>query len=146
MSRHIRIARPVGDLGRSVDMYVLGLGLRVLDRFDDHAGFDGVMLGQAGWPFHFEFTRRRSDPVTPSPSAEDLVVVYLPDRREWAATCERMRTAGFVRTTSSNPYWERCGQTFVDPDGYRVVVQNDEESVTATGLPHKPVPPDYFPR
>jgi len=56
-----------------------------------------------------------------------------------------MRAAGFVLTSSSNPYWERRGKTFVDPDGYRVVVQNDEELVTAIGLPHKPVPPDYFP-
>jgi len=25
---------------------------------------------------------------------------------------------------SFNPYWERAGRTFEDPDGYRVVFQN----------------------
>jgi hypothetical protein len=25
-------------------------------RFEDHAGFDGVMLGEPGAPYHFEFT------------------------------------------------------------------------------------------
>ena len=125
MFPHIRIARPVADLERSVEMYVEGLGLRVLDQFEDHEGFDGVMLGHPGLSFHFEFTRYRHEPVAATPSSEDLVVIYLPDRDEWSACSKRMLDAGFVRTASFNPYWEQRGQTFVDPDGYRVVLQND---------------------
>jgi catechol 2,3-dioxygenase-like lactoylglutathione lyase family enzyme len=125
MVTHFRIARPVGDLERAVAMYVRGLGLRLLDRFADHAGFDGAMLGHPGQPFHFEFTRRRSEPVVPSPTSEDLVVIYLPDRFEWSDACARLLEAGFVPSTPSNPYWEGRGRTFTDPDGYLVVVQND---------------------
>lgn len=105
-------------------MYCEGLGLRVLGSFEDHDGFDGVMLGLPGAPFHFEFTRCVAHPVAPSPTAEDLVVFYLPSAAEWRRTGETMLAAGFRPVASFNPYWDRCGRTFEDADGYRVVLQN----------------------
>jgi catechol 2,3-dioxygenase-like lactoylglutathione lyase family enzyme len=78
MLHHLRIARPVTDLARTTDMYRRGLGLRVIDSFADHDGFDGVMLGVAGADYHFEFTRARKHAVRPAPTVEDLVVFYLP--------------------------------------------------------------------
>jgi len=125
MTFHLRIARPVSDLERSVAMYARGLGLSELGRFEDHAGFDGVMLGRPGLDFHFEFTRSRHGRITPSPTPEDLVVIYLPDHGVWVESCARMRDAGFTATKSFNPYWEQRGRTFIDPDGYRVVLEND---------------------
>jgi hypothetical protein len=35
-----------------------------------------------------------------------------------------MQAAGYQATASFNPYWDRVGRTFEDPDGYRVVLQN----------------------
>jgi hypothetical protein len=35
-----------------------------------------------------------------------------------------MRAAGFPPVPSFNPYWDRDGLTFEDPDGYRVVLQH----------------------
>lgn len=106
----------------------------MLGSFDDHAGFDGVMIGAPGGGFHFEFTRCREHPVTPTPTAEDLVVLYVPDVDEWRAACERMATAGFTSVPSFNPYWDDRGRTFEDPDGYRIVLQcagwsNDPEVI-----------------
>jgi catechol 2,3-dioxygenase-like lactoylglutathione lyase family enzyme len=124
MTPHLRVARPVGSLERSAAMYRDALGLRVLGRFEDHAGFDGVMLGLPGAPYHFEFTRSRTDPVAPTPTPEDLLVLYLPDVREWQRRCEAMRAAGFSEVSAFNPYWQRQGCTFADPDGYRIVLQN----------------------
>lgn len=123
MPLHLRIARPVSDLARAADMYRRGLGLSVVGSFEDHAGFDGVMLGAAGSAYHFEFTRCRAHPVPPSPTAEDLVVLYVPDAAEWEAACAGMRVAGFREVASFNPYWEARGRTFEDPDGYRTVLQ-----------------------
>jgi hypothetical protein len=37
-----------------------------------------------------------------------------------------MQNAGFVPVGSFNPYWDRQGVTFEDPDGYRIVLQNSE--------------------
>ena len=39
--------------------YQQGLGFTVLYRFEDHDGFDGVMLGHSCAPYHFEFTHAR---------------------------------------------------------------------------------------
>jgi catechol 2,3-dioxygenase-like lactoylglutathione lyase family enzyme len=126
MQHHLRIARPVADLSRSRRMYCAGLGLRVLGTFEDHQGFDGVILGRPGMAYHFEFTFCRAHPLAPSPSEEDLVVFYVSDHDEWERLCSAMLTAGFVRVPSFNPYWDLRGRTFQDPDGYRVVLQHSE--------------------
>ena len=119
----LRIARPVSALERSVAMYWKGLGLVEIGRFADHEGFDGVMLGQPGAGYHFEFTYCRSHPVAPSPTPEDLVVLYLPRADEWRTTCAAMLEAGFKEVESFNPYWSTRGRTFEDHDRYRVVLE-----------------------
>jgi len=53
-----------------------------------------------------------------------LLVFYLPDPEEWQCAIERMAQAGYTVAASFNPYWDRQGKTFEDPDGYRVVLQN----------------------
>lgn len=109
-------------------MYCRGLGYVVLGSFEDHDGFDGVMVGAPGSGYHFEFTCRRAHPVRPTPTVEDLAVVYVPDVDEWQAACARMIAAGFSPVAAFNPYWDTRGRTFEDGDGYRVVLQNAEWS------------------
>lgn len=139
MTSHLRIARPVNDLERASRMYQAGLGLSVVGSFEGHDGFDGVMLGVPGAAHHFEFTVCRSHPLAPSPTPEDLVVLYEPDEERWSATCERMAEAGFREVASFNPYWDRLGRTFEDHDGYRVVVQNAAwENVSEAGIDVRP--------
>ena len=124
MQAQLRIARPVSDLPRSESMYSVALNLNVLARFQDHQGFDGVMLGRAGMDYHFEFTQCREHPLSPTPTPEDLLVFYVPDREAWQSTCERLIENGFGCVTSFNPYWDISGRTFQDLDGYRIVLQN----------------------
>lgn len=131
MATQLRIARPVSDLARAVDMYCRGLDYIVLGSFEDHDGFDGVMIGIPGSGYHFELTRCRAHPVAPTPTAEDLAVFYVPDLAVWQAACARMLAAGFRAVVSFNPYWEVRGKTFEDFDGYRVVLQNAEWSSDA---------------
>jgi hypothetical protein len=109
-------------------MYCGGLGLRVIDSFENHEGFDGVMLGLADASYHFEFTHRRDHPLVPAPTAEDLAVFYIPVRSEWQSACASMLAAGFKQVASFNPYWDLRGRTFEDADGYRIVLQNAEWS------------------
>ena len=123
MNYKLRIARPVSDLSRTTKMYSEGLGLEILSSFTDHEGFDGVMLGSPGASYHFEFTHCRAHPIIPTPTEEDLIVFYIPDKTEWSLTCERMITAGFEPVDSLNPYWDKQGRTFRDSDGYRIVLQ-----------------------
>ncbi len=120
---HLRIARPTDAIPPLLAFYRDGLGLRVLGSFEDHAGFDGVMLGAPGAPYHFEFTQQRGHRAGRAPTADNLVVFYYPDAREWEHAVARMRAAGFEAVPSWNPYWDQRGRTFEDPDGYRVVLQ-----------------------
>lgn len=107
-------------------MYCEGLGLSVVASFTDHEGFDGVMLGFPDAGYHFEFTCRRTHPVPPAPTPEDLAVLYLPSTAEWQARCDAMSAAGFKPVRSFNPYWNKQGRTFEDLDGYRVVLHNTD--------------------
>ncbi len=119
----IRIARPTDHLEAVVRFYQEGLGLQELGGFRDHDGFDGVMLGMPGAPWHLEFTRQQGHTVGRAPSRDHLLVVYLPEPSDWRAALERMAAAGYEAVPSWNPYWDRSGRTFEDPDGYRVVLQ-----------------------
>lgn len=129
MQPHLRIARPTDRLDELAAQYCAGLGMVELGRFEDHAGFDGVMVGYADpavGGYHLEFTQEHGVRAGGSPSEEHLMVFYLPGAKRWQEACERMTAAGFQRVTSHNPYWDRHGRTFQDLDGYRLVLQNTE--------------------
>lgn len=90
----LRVARPVTDLARSEAQYA-ALGLAVLYRFADHDdGFDGLMLGVPGEQYHLELTRSARSAVAPTPTVEDLLVFYDPDRSDWDARCAALAAAG----------------------------------------------------
>ncbi|MES2343069.1 MAG: VOC family protein [Pseudomonadota bacterium] len=120
----LRVARPTDDLDALLPFYRDGLGLDVLYRFTGHDGFDGMMLGAHSAPYHFEFTHTQGHVVGRAPSQDNLIVFYLPDTQQWRAAVQQMRDAGFDPVASFNPYWERKGVSFEDPDGYRLVLQN----------------------
>jgi hypothetical protein len=120
---HLRVARPTNRLDELVAQYQAGLGLEELGRFTDHDGFDGVMLGHPGAGYHLELTRQRGEKAGGKPSTEHLLVFYEPDAEVFAARCDAMDEADFIEVPAHNPYWDRRGRTFVDLDGYRVVIQ-----------------------
>jgi catechol 2,3-dioxygenase-like lactoylglutathione lyase family enzyme len=119
----LRVARPTDNLPALLRFYCNGLGLQQLAAFTAHNGFDGVMLGHPQAPYHLEFTHQPGHVVGRAPTADNLLVFYLPDAAEWHAAVQRMETAGFAPVSSYNLYWDQQGRTFEDPDGYRVVLQ-----------------------
>lgn len=121
---HLRVARPTDHLDEVTRFYRDGLGFEVIASFTGHDGFDGVMLGHRGQGYHFEFTHKAGHVVGRAPSQDHLLVFYLPDDDEWEAAVARMRSHGYAPTPAFNPYWDVHGQTFEDPDGYRVVLQH----------------------
>ena len=120
----LRVARPTDNLRALVLFYAEGLGFDVLACFERHAGFDGVILGRAGSPYHFEFTRYAGHRAGRAPSQDHLLVFYHSDRAAWQQAVDRLRSCGFDPVPSFDPYWDQAGCTFEDPDGYRVVLQN----------------------
>jgi catechol 2,3-dioxygenase-like lactoylglutathione lyase family enzyme len=124
MRTHLRIARPTNDLSALLPFYQQGLGFEIIDSFEDHEGFDGLMLGHPHEPYHLEFTRQCGHRVECAPTQEHLLVFYLPDLDAWKSAVQRVRDNGFEPVPAFNPFWDVHGKTFEDPDGYRVVVQN----------------------
>lgn len=121
-----RIVRPTDNLEALLPFYRDGLGLTVLDSFQVHDGFDAIIMGRENVPYHFAFTRTDKHQAGKAPTKENLLVFYLPDHAEWEAAVERMKAAGFVPVSAFNPYWDKKGVTFEDPDGYRIVLQQTD--------------------
>jgi catechol 2,3-dioxygenase-like lactoylglutathione lyase family enzyme len=117
-----RSARPTNDLRAVERFYVEALGCVRLGAFDDHAGFDGLIVGAPDASWQVEFVRERGVTAPRAPSREHLLVFYVADRAAIAAREAAMRAAGHAPVEPHNPYWLRHGVTFVDPDGYHVVV------------------------
>jgi hypothetical protein len=124
----LRVARPTDHLEEVIGFYAEGIGLSILGSFQDHEGFDGVMLGLPGAAYHLEFTRKHGHSAGRAPTQDNLLVFYISDKQEWLNATERMAAAGYEPVASFNPYWDRLGQTYEDPDGYRVVIQNESWS------------------
>ncbi|MGF1687914.1 VOC family protein [Photobacterium japonica] len=121
----LRVVRPTDNVKELAQMYSKALGFDVLKQFDDHDGFDGIVLGHKKHSYHIEFVSKIGEKIGPAPSgAEHLLVFYLPCSQAWERACRSMIDSGFVVVDSSNPYWETVGKTFQDTDGYRVVLQN----------------------
>lgn len=120
----IRIARPSVDLAAAERFYTEGLGLNVLFRAKgrpEDGTRDLLMVGPLGGQWHLELTTGTNDTLTPGPTAEDLLVLYLgkPVDEE---TLIRILTHGGTLVPAHNPYWDQGGVTITDPDGYRIVL------------------------
>ncbi|RED48007.1 VOC family protein [Aestuariispira insulae] len=118
----LRVARPTDNLQQITGMYLGGLGFKLLASFEGHNGFDGTVLGHEKHNYHLEFTHHHGTTVGRAPTQDNLLVFYLPDEEAWQQQCDQMINAGFVQVPSYNSYWDDCGRTFEDPDGYRVVL------------------------
>ncbi len=121
----LRIARPTDNLSRIAKMYEKGLGFKVLSRFENHEGFDGIILGHEHHPYHLEFTHHKNSIVGKAQNQDSLFVFYIKEYKEWKNACKQMEESGFKKVNSFNPYWDKNGKTFEDLDKYRIVLLND---------------------
>lgn len=124
-SSHIRIARPSRSLERAERFWVDGLSLEVLYRAEPQAAGEHSLL-MLGWPdatWHLELVADPDRPTPPSPTDEDLLVIYVGGPID-RTVIDRMISAGGRLVAAHNPYWDRWGVTIVDPDGYRLVLSH----------------------
>lgn len=122
---HLRLARPSRDLAVAERFWVSGLGLDVLWRDTPHEVGEHALL-MLGWPeamWHLELVGDPNGVTPPTPTDEDLLVLYVGGPLDNALE-QRLVDAGGTRVQASNPYWERWGITIADPDGYRLVLSH----------------------
>ena len=121
----MRVARPTADLDRIRTFYEHVVGLPLLWSFVDHDGFDGAIFGLPDERAQLEIVRSPHGDV-PTPTNEDVLVLYQSDTSAADDLVARLRRAGAVEVSNDptlNPYWPRHGaRTFSDPDGYRLIV------------------------
>jgi catechol 2,3-dioxygenase-like lactoylglutathione lyase family enzyme len=117
----LRVARHTINLERIIWFYCDLLGLEVLGKFEDHDGYNGVFLGLKNTGWHLEFTTS-AHPPQHEPDEDDLLVFYQQSAAEYEALKHKLETHNATMVTARNPYWDTNGCTYLDPDGYRVVI------------------------
>jgi catechol 2,3-dioxygenase-like lactoylglutathione lyase family enzyme len=100
---HLRVARPMDNLTDVAQFYRDRLGFEVLYEFNDHDGFDSVMLGHKGAAYHLEFTHQRGHTTGRSRTKDNLFVFYLADEVEWQQAVKGLRAAGIKLSRQFNP-------------------------------------------
>lgn len=128
----VRIARPSRDLAASVAFYRDLLGLPLVGHFENHDGYDGVFFSLPGGA-ELELTAGQESPA--GTTDEDLLVLYLPTPEDVDGIAGQLAGHGVRAIRSANPYWNRVGRTYLDPDGYRVVIAGPREGPPAAAPP-----------
>ena len=118
---HFRYARHTNDLNEIINFYHQFLGFQLLGKFEDHDGYNGVFLGLPNLSWHLEFTESetRSQSVT---DENDLLVFYLNSKEELATKIKNAKEMGLNPKVSKNPYWQKNGVEYTDPDGFGIIL------------------------
>ena len=116
-----RYTRHSKNINRAIDFYGRVLGLKVLGELRNCKNYYSVFLGLPGESWHLEFIASDEGPAN-CPDENDLLVFYAESAGEFNIIKERFILNRVKRVEPKNPYWERNGITFEDPDGYRIVI------------------------
>lgn len=118
----MRVARPTAEINRAITFWTEFVGLEILSQFENHDDYDGAILGYPDTAWELEVIRHASGTPLPSPTDEDIFILYL--RSEVAdAITGRLQQAGQIPHDHSNPYWKAMGASvYFDPDGYTFIV------------------------
>lgn len=116
-----RSARHTTDLQQIIGFYCGILGLEILGKFENHDHYDGVFIGipNAGW--HLEFTVSDENPQH-KPDDDDLLVFYVENDQEYLNLQQKFQKENIPAVLPKNPYWAINGTTYIDPDGFRIVI------------------------
>jgi len=119
-----RVARHTNDIEKMVQFYTTILGLEVIGRFNNHEGYDGVMLGLQDLDWHLEFTCCPEEDfhVNPSSQEDDLIVFYPRFASQMKVIEENIDIHRLEIFTAKNPYWHRNGILIKDPDNYPIII------------------------
>jgi catechol 2,3-dioxygenase-like lactoylglutathione lyase family enzyme len=116
------VARPSADLAAAKAFYVDALGLTFEGDFENHAGYDGLLLSTGDPGYELELTHRADQGPCRPPCGDHLIVLYFADSAAMQAAAQRVQAHGHGPVAPLNPYWIGKSLTFADPDGWRVVL------------------------
>ena len=117
----LRIARDTNKIEEIKIFYTIILNLEILGEFQKHDGYDGVFIGKPTFDWHLEFTTTHED-VDHQFDEDDCLVFYPATQQEYDEIIERLELHQIELIKSKNPYWNENGISFLDPDGFVVIV------------------------
>ena len=119
----VRVARPTDKLREIEHFYCEGVGLQKLGSFENHDGYNGLLIGLPGAGYHLEFTQHATGSPCPAPTRDNLLVLYIPSIAHIDLIVNRLEQMGYPEVAPDNPYWKGKGAVTVeDPDGWRLVL------------------------
>ncbi len=116
-----RVARHTSKIDPIIIFYQSILGLEVLGSFKNHNGYDGIFLGVKDENWHLEFTISEYSP-NHCPDEDDLLVFYAISENHYKKLIAAFKEHKIIEVEPKNNYWKENGITFLDPDGFRVVI------------------------
>jgi hypothetical protein len=122
----LRIARHTDQLEKIKTFYIETLNFESLGSFFDHNGYNGAFLSYPNQTWHLEFTSS-GNAVQHQPDADDLIVLY-PGKRFYDSIITELKAKGIEHVPAKNPYWNRHGFHFKDPDGFGIVIALEPEN------------------
>ncbi len=118
----LRCARPTSRLEAVVHFHRECLGLDELSRFEDHAGYDGVMLGLRDASYPLELTQRAGIDG-PATTKDNLLVLDLRTVSALALVAARFTNSGYQPVQADDRFWAaQDAVTFEDLDGWHLIL------------------------
>jgi len=116
-----RVARHTSKIDEIIAFYHTLLELEILGSFKNHDNYNGIFLGLKNENWHLEFTVSDEKP-NHHPDEDDLLVFYPKSTNDYDKLIANCNANNIFPVEPKNPYWKENGITFIDPDGYRVVI------------------------
>ena len=117
----LRVARHTNNLENIKSFYANILGLEILGGFENHNNYDGIFIGKPSENWHLEFTKSK-EKINISCNEEDYLVFYPENQLEYEQILKNIEANKIKFITSKNLYWNENGKIILDPDGFGVII------------------------
>ena len=124
----LRVARHTNDLENIKSFYVNILGLEILGGFENHNNYDGIFMGKPSENWHLEFTKSK-EKINISCNEEDYLVFYPENQLEHDQILKNIEANNIKFITSKNPYWNENGKIILDPDGFGIIISQQNINI-----------------
>jgi len=118
-----RIVRPTNKFQTITDFYQTGVGLEQISSFENHSGYNGVMLGLPGQPYHLEIIEREGGDANINYNKDNLLVFYFEDLTAITNIESRLNGMGYPTLPAKNPWWNDHGAVYIeDADQWGIIL------------------------
>lgn len=116
-----RYARHTDQLETILNFYTEILPFKLLGKFENHSGYNGIFVGLDNSDWQLEFTDSEDKPVH-SFDEDDALVFYLKNKEELEMYRNKLREQKVEILKAKNPYWNTYGALIKDPDGCGIIL------------------------